>query len=332
MKLWKTIRQVGEAGLALAALAVIPWLPRWAVLVLASGLGDLGRLLDPKLRRVAQANVAMALGASRSPAEQAAILRSAYRVFALMVLDLFWFARFTRRRLRRLVRFDSSIQYYHETRPAIIVTGHFGNWEIMGIGTALLGDPISSVATPLKNRFVETLLGRMRQHTGQRIETRAGAVRAMLSTLRRGGRIAALLDQNTLPDEGGVFVRFFGLPVPVSRAAATLSQHTGVPIVIAYCLVGPGGTYNVRVQPALHLKGLSEAQATQAILSRLESVIREHPGQWMWMYKRWKYIPAGTSAEGYPFYGRPTHHTMEPTDPSPSAGTSGNQATERRGP
>ncbi len=300
----KKIRQVGEAALLLLAFITIPFFPRCVVLGLAKGLGDLGRVCSPSLRRLGRANLDLAFGASRSDADKVKILRESFRIFALVMLDLFWFAAFTRRRLERLVTFDESIRHYHASRPALIVTGHFGNWEVMGQSSVMLGAPIVSVATPLRNPVAEALMARFRRRTGQEIERRAGAVKAMLTVLRRGGRIAILLDQNTLPHEGGVFVNFFGLPVPVSRAAATLARHTRAAVVIAHSLVGPGGTYRIFTQPPLQLGEVEDAEATQAIVARLEALIREHPGHWLWMYKRWKYVPVGVARERYPYYAR----------------------------
>jgi KDO2-lipid IV(A) lauroyltransferase len=126
----------------------------------------------------------------------------------------------------------------------------------------------------------------------------------MLKALRSGKRIALVLDQNTLPPDGGTFVPFFGLPVPMSRAAAMLSQRTGAPIVVGYGLAQPDGRYHMHCRPPLSLDGMTEAAGTARIMAGLETVIREHPGQWLWMYKRWKHIPAGADGARYPFYAR----------------------------
>ncbi|MCE9614047.1 MAG: hypothetical protein K8T26_07200 [Lentisphaerae bacterium] len=305
MKPLKPIRQVGEAILVLAALAIIPLFPRALVVRLAWGMGDVGRWCSPSLRRLARANLDLAFGDSKSEADKAAIVRESYRVFALMLLDLFWFAVFSQRRLRRWVTFDDSIHHYQATRPALVVTAHFGNWEVTGQATVLLGETISSVATPVKNPVVEYILGVVRGRTGQEIARRAGAVKAMLAVIRRGGRIALLLDQNTLPHEGGLFVNFFGLPVPVSRAAASLARHTKAAVVMGYCKVDAAGRYRVFAQAPLFLHTLDETAATQVIIDRVEAIIRDCPGHWLWMYKRWKYVPAGAPRERYPYYARP---------------------------
>lgn len=304
MSLWKQIRRIFECVLLLVGLVCIPLLPRCCVLGLARVLGDLVRWGGWSLRLVARANLDVAFGATRTDAEKDAILRQAYRHFALVLLDLFWFAVFTRRRLERLVTFDESIRHYHAASPGLIVTGHYGNWEIMGQASALLGEPIVSVATPLKNPLAEKLMAMFRRRTGQEIERRAGAGKAMLKVLRRGGRMAVLLDQNTLPHEGGVFVQFFGLPVPASRAAATLARHTDAAILLSHSVVERGGRYRIFVQPPLRMAEATDAAVTQEIVTRLEGLIREFPEQWLWMYKRWKYVPDGVAISGYPFYAR----------------------------
>ena len=116
--------------------------------------------------------------------------------------------------------------------------------------------------------------------------------------------MALLLDQNTLPAEGGTFVNFFGRSAPVSKAPAMLAQRTGAAILVTACLPIPGGRYRLSVCPPYRAEGVSVESATQEILLRLEALIREHPGCWLWTYKRWKFVPPGAERADYPYYAR----------------------------
>ena len=136
-----------------------------------------------------------------------------------------------------------------------------------------------------------------------------GAIRKLLKALRSKKRIALLLDQNTRPEEGGVFVNFFGLPATCSNAAAVLSERTGAPIVMLFSKACADGTYHLYALPplkpeAMLLKEKDASGITLAIINSLEHEIRKHPEQWLWMYKRWKYIAPGSRKKDYPFYSR----------------------------
>jgi KDO2-lipid IV(A) lauroyltransferase len=106
-------------------------------------------------------------------------------------------------------------------------------------------------------------------------------------------------------EEGGVFVDFFGVPAPISNAAALLADKTEVPIVLAFCRREDGGRYTVYAQEPLmpeSFKGLSADVVTQRIASRIEEEIRRRPDQWLWMYKRWKRRMPGFDVRRYPSY------------------------------
>jgi KDO2-lipid IV(A) lauroyltransferase len=226
-------------------------------------------------------------------------------------MDLFWFGRFTRRRIRTWVKFDPSFDHYLNASPGIAVTGHSGNWEVMGLATALRGVSLTSVATPLPNPFVNGMLNRLRQITGQQIVAREGAVKKLIAHLKAGGSTAMLMDQNTLPRDGGEFVPFFGLPVPISKAASALAKRTGAAIVFTFCLLDSNGNYTLHALPPLNPTPTDPPayNLTKAVAQIMEEHIRKHPGQWLWMYKRWKYIPEGSPPDKYPFYARPVTPT-----------------------
>ena len=281
-----------QVALLRFGMATIPRLPRHAVVLLANGCGILLYCCDRRTRRVALANLALALGGgpdALSPAQRRRLCRRSCRIAALAVLDLLWFSRDTHARIKRWVRLDPSTEHYFNTAPAIVVTGHIGNWEVLGLGTAVMGAPMVAVANELGNPEITRLLTELRETTGQRIVPREGALKHIVKALRGNGRVAMLLDQNTPPHEGGMFVPFMGVPATVSKAAGGLWQRTGAPVVVGYCTSDGGGYYTAHALPPF--PGEAEAtpeSVTRGVVERLEGVIREHPEQWVWGYKRWK--------------------------------------------
>jgi KDO2-lipid IV(A) lauroyltransferase len=158
-----------------------------------------------------------------------------------------------------------------------------------------------AVVAPISNPLADRMLTRLRRLTGQEVTPREGAFKTLVRTLRDGGYVGLMMDQNTVPARGGEFVKFFGLPVPMSRAAAALEEKTAATVVFIFCLPDGRGNYTVR---ALRPGPAGHGRTTQALAEAMEDVIRRDPGQWMWTYKRWKYIPPGASRDGFPFYAR----------------------------
>lgn len=327
MKLRKRLRQAPEALLAVLGWLTIPWLPRRAVLRLSRFLGWLAWCCSPSLRRISTANLEVAFGDTLSPARRKEIGKASFQSFALMMLDVFWFMHDTERRHTRYFLFDDSFLPFVDEPPFIAVAGHIGNWEILSTVCGVLGAPVTVVAMPLKNSFVDRMLNRVRSQTGCLPVPRQGAVRALLKSLKDGRTIALVLDQNTLPEEGGVFVPFFGVPVPVSKAAAMLWQRTGVRLMALACAADREGVYRVTVNRPFPLpdEELTVEMATLRATQELESLIRANPEHWLWSYKRWRYYRKEDPIERYPFYAK--QYTM-PTVKAVARGGESEDKTE----
>lgn len=302
MKPGRAARQVPEVFLFCLCMLFIPFLPRRSAVGLAKFLGRTVFRLSAKLRRIGMANLDVAFGNTITCSEKERILDASFRTFALVVMDLLWFAVFKKRRIRARVKFDPSFANYFDARPVVVATGHVGNWEIMGQAVALRGDPTVTVAAPLDNRVIDRAITRLRESTGQMLVQREGAIRRLLRVLHDGGKIALVIDQNIIPTDGGVFVKLFGLPVSMSPAASMLAAKTGAKVVFCYCVADENGDYAAHAFPVV--SGSDRKKGAQAIADALESVIRKHPEQWLWMYKRWKFIPADLAVDAYPFYAR----------------------------
>lgn len=313
MRTAKKIRRAMEAPLMRLGLATVPRLPRKAVLALARAIGAAAYAFSSRDRHLGLENLDVAFGDAKTPAEKRRILRKSLQHIALTMLDLLWFTRDSAARTARWFTASPSLEEALARRVARVgVTGHFGNWELMGRYWALRTGAMMSVAMPLKNPAVDAILQKARQVTGQQIVAREGALKKLVKFLRAGGTVGLLLDQNTAPEEGGVFADFFGKPAAVSPAAGLLAPMTGAEIIVAYALPRADGTYWGDMPhwiPAEEIAALDRKGAAMELTRRItkfyEEAIRERPECWLWSYKRWRYIPAGAAADGFPGYAKP---------------------------
>ncbi|HEY8241304.1 MAG TPA: lysophospholipid acyltransferase family protein, partial [Kiritimatiellia bacterium] len=179
-----------------------------------------------------------------------------------------------------------------------------------GMAFSFKGYPLTSVAAPLDNESLDNIFNRLRETTGQRVVSKHGAIRSLLRVLKDGGKVGLVLDQNTKPAEGGLFVDFFGMPVPVSSAPAALALRTGSDLYLGACLPDGRGGYEVTSPLLLPAPGpcaneTEQIQAfTQLITRAVEDLVRKHPEHWLWTYKRWKYVGPGRRRDEYPFYAK----------------------------
>ena len=297
-----------EFAALLFGLGWVPLLPRPAVVALARCFSAIGFRFAHKLREVGLANLDLVYGDEKSADEKRAILRQTFQSFALLVLDIIWFT-FTLRphkRCEKWVHWDPSTAPMFDEGAALMLTAHYGNWETVGQAYAAKGAPIMSVAAELKNPPVNRLFMHLRQKTGQVMIPQIGAARKLLKGLRTGAKLAVLLDQNTQPKDGGRFVEFFGLPVPVSTAPAALAVKSNAPtLTVTMSADLNTGMYTVRVSDTL-LPNLDAEDPVMDLTKRMtesvEKVIKSNPIPWCWMYKRWRFVPDTHELERYPYY------------------------------
>jgi lauroyl/myristoyl acyltransferase len=303
---YRKLRRPFETAAFRVALALIPRLPRRAVLGLAWLSGTLGCRLDRKGWRIGRANLDIAFGGTKTSAEKHAILRAAYITMTRTFLDVIWFGTRAQERLTRYVDIDASAQPIFREKNQICISAHFGNWEVVGQFMALRGFPLHSIAMPVKNPEVNRLLIARREVTGQKIIPREGALRKLFAVLRAGGKTAFLVDQNTKEKEGGIWVDYFGLPVPVTPAPVALAAKTDSDLFIVFCSPQRGGHYRVYVTeslpPPTRASPENTRMMTQQILAAIEREVRTHPECWLWMYKRWLIKNPSGPSERYPFY------------------------------
>jgi KDO2-lipid IV(A) lauroyltransferase len=307
-EIWKRFvkrpfQQVGGTVLSGIALLVIPFLTRHRIVWFSRWLGTAGLFLARRERNIALANLDLVYGDRLSLRRKRAIIRRSFQTFMLMVLDLFWFAFRSRQRFARYTKIDPSMQKFLKPGGRIFVTAHYGNWEILGQASAATGYHLASVAKPIDNVLLDWLLVRIRQKNGQVILPQTGALRRMMGMLREGMGVALLLDQDTSPNKGGLNVYFFGKPVTVSTAAASFSRKFKVPVIITFARA-MGGVYRFyALDEAFTIReNETEVEFTQRLVNATEAEIRRHPGQWLWMYKRWKRYFPGQTPTRYHFY------------------------------
>ena len=177
--------------------------------------------------------------------------------------------------------------------PAIMVSAHFGNWELLPRAAAQEGLLVASFYRAAANPHVDALLLALRRAAtsadAPRFNKGAAGARAALGHLRAGGCLAMLVDQKM---NDGIEALLFGLPAMTAPAAAAFALRFHCPLVPAYAeRVGPARFRLVCEAPL----GLPEsgdrtadiAALTQAINDRLEAWIRARPEQWLWLHRRW---------------------------------------------
>jgi KDO2-lipid IV(A) lauroyltransferase len=178
-------------------------------------------------------------------------------------------------------------------RGVLLMTGHFGNFELVGAAVAR-EHPVDFVVKPLSNPGAERWIAGLRARAGVGVVPLGAGLRAAFKALRAGRWLALLADQDAR--RHGVFVPYFGRLASTPEGPARLALATGAPIVFGVCLRAPDGRPALRIEPPYVAEGdARDAAAVREVTawhtSRLEHWVRAHPEQWFWLHRRWKTPP-----------------------------------------
>ena len=301
----KVRRPIEWVGIRLGQV-LIPRLSSQCVVRLADLISSLAPVLDRRGNKIAQANLRLMFGTRLTPSRERVIIRRSYRTVLRTILNLFWLLRDTRERILAQVEFaPGAIDRIRHHYPAVMLSAHLGNWELVAQGGVANGIPVMCVAKPIGSSAMTELLTRQRALIGQEIIPVEGAVRPLIRTLKGGKSVGLLIDQHMEVSEGGTWCTFFGLPVCVSMTPATLSRKLGIPVIFVWARPLKGARYRIECGDIfLPDPSVTDSVRTQQFSDAIERVIRRHPSYWCLTYRRWRRIPAGDDSARYPFYAR----------------------------
>jgi KDO2-lipid IV(A) lauroyltransferase len=277
-------------------LAVIPLLPRRLCLRLGELFGRAIYLVDRRHRRLALTQLAWVYGPGR------ATRRIAHEVFenlGRLIVESFCLARLTPAEVKRRVDFegmDNLWRALERGRGCLVLTAHFGAFELMPAAVSLaFGRRINIVARRMDWETAHQLLVRLRLRTGNPTITKGRAMRRLIRLLEAGEVVGLLPDQSVTRREG-VFVDFLGRPACTNKGVALMALYTGAPVVPFRIEYLGRGRHRVAFFPEVELIRTGDrkrdAFANTELFSRIiEEWVRERPGHWFWMHRRWKTRP-----------------------------------------
>jgi len=184
--------------------------------------------------------------------------------------------------------FEDAIAHGH---GVVLISAHYGAWEIAGLAIMALVRNVHTVARPLDNELLERDLAQIRARTGAEVVDRKRAARALLKALSRKGVVILLPDQAVQPREG-ILVPFLGQPAWTTDAPAKMALRQESEIVFAFCIPDATG-HRLEFEEPIRIDQLSDdGKTAEALTIRINDVISRRiaarPELWLWMHDRWK--------------------------------------------
>jgi Kdo2-lipid IVA lauroyltransferase/acyltransferase len=299
-------RQIGPVLARLEYSAIAPVvaalrsLPLERALKVGAALGAIAARADWVNRPIGMRNLEIAFP-HKSVEQRFEILRGMYRNWGRMLAEWAHFGDLTRANIGQFVVYqgrevwDEAERISHG-RGALVLTAHFGNFELLALAHSIYGYRIAIVHRPLRNPLIDRVVREARERFGNCTIARRGAGRTMVKLLREDWKVAVPLD---LDVRKGVFVDFFGLKASTSDGLARLAMASGAPLAPVFLIRdGESAHHRIAIMPMIeivrsHDRDEAIRENTQRFTRAIEDAVRAHPDHWNWIHRRWKTRPPG---------------------------------------
>ncbi len=274
----------------------IPLFPLKFIQAIARVKGKLFYYILPIRKSIARANLKLAFP-DKSEDEINRIVKGCYVNVLTVIAEFFYMRSMSKQQMQKLLQFSNEELYRQkikEGRGVIVISGHFGNWELTAFGSnRLTGVKINVVVKEQTNKRVNDGIERIRTAAGNRMIDMRNSLRQILAALKAGEVVAMLGDQSA-PKEN-VKVDFFIKDVPTFEGTARIALKTRANVLFVVSVRDSDGTYQLKFHEidVFKYKEPSEENVkalTQEHVNLLVGYIKSYPDHWLWFHKRFKHI------------------------------------------
>lgn len=256
-------------------------------------LGLIWFYMVPIRRGVVFGNLARALP-ERSE-EHRAIAREAYAHFGESAFEFLKLHRMNRHETLKHVHLHGMENYERammKGRGVIVVTAHFGNFDLLACCQAQMGIPLAIVSRDLHNSGVDRFWMKTRESWGLKIFPDKGAAKSILRWLREGNVLGLTVDQRTSSKKGGVQIDFMGCPAWTTTVPAVLARRSQAALLPVHIERRLDGGHDIIVEPEIEIAREQGRDTILDLTAQINEIIgnwvRSRPSHWMWLHRRFQ--------------------------------------------
>ena len=262
-------------------------------------IGDIAYFFNSKRRSIAYANLKSAFP-RKEGREIRKILKAHFENLGMSAVELLKLPVMGKAYLDRHVsvkNIERIQEALAEKKGVILLTAHFGNWELAALSVSSMGYKMSVFAREQKYPRLNNMLNKYREMTGCRVIAKGFSIREIIKTLAGNGIVAMLADQDA--GANGVFVEFFGRPASTASGPVVFSMRTGAVILPSFIRRADCDKHIVEIGEPLDIINTGDKEDDikknlERITKIVEDYIKRFPEEWLWSHKRWKTCPKRT--------------------------------------
>jgi KDO2-lipid IV(A) lauroyltransferase len=269
-------------------------------LMINNNIPVVSKIFRRKHREQIMENLHTAFGNQYSEQELEKIAKASCQSLVMFAMEFLFTSRvisiYNWHQFFTLKNFEPALKILLENRGAIMLTGHYSNFELPGYFMATLGFDMVAVMRPLDNPYLNDYIVKAREKHGLSLLYKKGASASMEQTLHDGSILSFIADQDA--GHKGVFVDFFGKKASTYRSISLVAREMKVPIIVG----GSRRTSWEKFQHEIELEDIIYPEdwqgkedevkyITERFNRALENMIRKDPTQYLWLHRRWKSRP-----------------------------------------
>ncbi|MHC4796512.1 MAG: lysophospholipid acyltransferase family protein [Planctomycetota bacterium] len=253
----------------------------------------------PRHRQRACNHLRLAFGSSLSQQKIERMALRSMQQITMMAVEVLFTPRlineWTWPKYVKLNNIDKALDALLNKRGAIMLTGHYGNWELLGFMLTAIGFPIVAVMRPLDNPYLNSYLMDVRARRGLKLLYKKGVSQSAEDVLRNGGILCFIADQNA--GRKGQFVEFFGQKASTYKSIALLAIEHNVSVIVGYARrISENFEYQLGCNRVIQPHEWKDQKdqlhwLTQEYTQAIEDFVRQNPKQYLWIHRRWKSRP-----------------------------------------
>jgi len=273
----------------------IKFTPNFILNFLLNFLASFIYFFDRKHRKIVKVNLDLAYENKLTDEKKTKIAKDCYRNLIYVLADFIKNQGATKDEILDKVSFINNgilEKALLENKKIIIMTAHYGNWELLSLSIAAKFTPLSIVGRDLDSQIMNKILAKNREQFDIELLSKSGAMKGMVKALKSNRPVGLLVDQNTKSNEG-ILIDFFGKKARHTTSIAVLAKKFDAIIIPAFIQTSDHSKYIVKFLEPILVEDTEDKEddirkCVQKQADVTQRIIEEKPEEWFWLHKRWK--------------------------------------------
>jgi len=278
-------------------------IPRRLSLLVGILIGNIFYMLNLKRKSICKKNLKLIFGEQYKDIDSDNIIYKSYQNLGKTLIDFLRIYREKDSFIEKYVEFEGEqllLEALQSNKKVMVLTAHLGAWELLSFAVEKIGVKGGFVVKKIKNKKINDYVRKIRSSSIVKPIDKKNSAKQIIALLKKPGYFLGMVMDQSMNNENGVFVKFGTEKAYTLNAPAILSRRFDINIFYLFMVRKPDNNYKFICTPNIKFQKTDNkeediAKNTEKTNEILLEHIKLYPEQWIWMHKRFKNRPAGSS-------------------------------------